>query len=209
MKPTAMTYLYPFIMKGIIRKQLLRYYESAEVKQIIKSTNKEYSGIIKRAPDIGGYRNIFTSSYLMGAYLIGLYKQVNNKLSIDEMNETITDGLRSFSYMKRMMQKQDLLSIGYKEKIINAGAWCDRNQEKYPTNWLVSVYDKEDPNLTHMVFTRCGLCALCTNENVPEFISCLCATDYITMSFAKCHLERPTTLGKGDKTCNFLITRIE
>jgi hypothetical protein len=28
------------------------------------------------------------------------------------------------------------------------------------------------------------------------------------MSFAKCKLERPTTLGKGDTCCDFYITRL-
>lgn len=170
-------------------------------------TNKEYKAILKRAPEIGGNKNFFIANYHMGAYLIALYKNTKDTLSIGEFDKIIAKGLNDFSYMKKKMQKKDLLSMKFKEKIIKAGVWCEQNKDVYPTNWLVSVQDEKNPDLTNIVFTRCGLCYLCKNEGVPEFLPSLCETDYITMSFAGCKLERPTTLGKGDDCCNFNITR--
>ncbi|MGL6104608.1 L-2-amino-thiazoline-4-carboxylic acid hydrolase [Romboutsia sp.] len=61
--------------------------------------------------------------------------------------------------------------------------------------------------LTNVVFTNCGLCTLCKKEGVEEFTKSLCATDYITMSFANCHLERQTTLAEGNSCCDFHIRR--
>lgn len=199
--------IYPIIMKSVVKKQLSVHYINTEVKIILSATNQEYIKVIRRAPNIGGNKNIFLSSYLMGAYLIALYKNVRNKLSLEQMNELISNGLNEFFYMKKMMQKNDLLSAKYKMKIRNAGYWCEENKDMYPTNWLVSAKEISNVNLTHIVFTRCGLCALCKNEEVPEFTPCLCMTDYITMGFANCNLERPTTLGNGDNCCDFYITR--
>lgn len=208
MKKTIMAYVYPIILRGVVKKQLYKYYSKDNLKVLSKKIHNEYRAIIKRSPDIGGRKNLFMGSYLMGAYLIALYKNTKDKLSIAELDETISEGLMNFDYMKRHMSKVDLLSVNYKNKIEQAGKWCKKNKDKYPTNWQVEVKDKENPDLTHIVFTKCGLCFLCKSEGVPEIISSLCATDYITMSFAKCKLERPTTLGKGSDCCDFYITRL-
>lgn len=202
-----MVYTYPYILKRVVNTQLQKYYAKTELEKIMKRTANGYFKVLKRAPEIGGNRNIFLSSYLMGAYLISLYKNTKDRININEFDKIIADGLNNFNFMKKQMRKTDLLSIKYKEKIEKAGRWCNDNKDKYPTNWLVSVKDKENNNLTHIVFTRCGLCTLCNKENVPELTPSLCATDYITMSFADCKLERPATLGKGNQYCDFYITR--
>lgn len=207
MKMIMTAYAYPVILKGVVNDQLLKYFDKAQVKEIIKTTAAEYMKIVKRAPEIGGSKNLFVSNYLMGAYLIALYKTTKDKISIEQLGEVISNGLENFDYMKKLMQKEDLLSKEYKDKIESAGKWCYDNKDKYPDNWLVSVKDKEKTDVTHIVFTRCGLCALCKKENVPEFITLLCATDYITMGLANCKLERPTTLGAGSACCDFHITR--
>lgn len=207
MKIIAIAYAYPFIMKHVVKSQLNKYFHKAHIQKLMKKTTIDYIQIVKSAPDIGGNKNIFMSSYLMGAYLISLYKNTKDTISLDEFDKLVADGLNDFEFMKKQMQKQDLLSQEYKDKVEKAGSWCYENKDKYPTNWLVSVKDKENSKLTHIEFTRCGLCTLCEKENVPELTPSLCATDYITMSFADCKLERPTTLGKGDKCCDFYITR--
>lgn len=208
MKMTIMAYVYPIILRGVVKEQLCKYYSKDRMKVLSKKIHNEYRAIIKRSPEIGGRKNLFMGSYLMGAYLIALYKSTKDKLSIAELDEIISEGLKNFHYMKKHMSKVDLLSVNYKNKIEQAGEWCKRNKDKYPTNWQVEVKHKYNPDLTHIVFTKCGLCFLCKSEGAPEFISSLCATDYITMSFAKCKLERPTTLGKGSDYCDFYITRL-
>ncbi|QAA32800.1 hypothetical protein C1I91_14760 [Clostridium manihotivorum] len=208
MKMTIMAYVYPIILRGVVKEQLCKYYSKDNMKVLSKKIHNEYRAIIKRSPDIGGRKNLFMGSYLMGAYIIALYKNTKDKLSITELDGIISEGLKNFHYMKKHMSKVDLLSVNYKNKIEQAGKWCKKNKDKYPTNWQVEVKDKENPNLTHIVFTKCGLCFLCKSEGVPEIISSLCVTDYITMSFAKCKLERPTTLGKGSDCCDFYITRL-
>lgn len=50
MKLTAMAYAYPFIMKGIIKKQLKKYYDKAKLKNIITKTTREYKKIVKNSP---------------------------------------------------------------------------------------------------------------------------------------------------------------
>jgi hypothetical protein len=208
MKMTIMAYAYPMILQSVVKNQLCRYYSKDDIKDLVKKIHNEYRAIVRRSPDIGGNKNLFISSYLMGAYLIAVYKNTKDKLTLADLDKIISEGLNNFEFMKKSMKKEDLLSVSYKNKISQAGEWCKKNKDKYPTNWDVEVKDKENSDLTHIVFTKCALCSLCEKEGVPEFISTLCATDYITMSFANCKLERPTTLGKGNNCCDFYITRL-
>jgi hypothetical protein len=208
MKMSVMAYAYPIILRSVVKEQLRKYYSRYNIEDLLKKIRKEYKGILRRSPHIGGSKNIFMGSYLMGAYLIALYKNTKDKLSPDDLDLIISEGLKNFEFMKKRMRKIDLLSVEYKNKIVQAGKWCKKNEDTFPDNWQVEVKQQGNPDLTHIVFTKCGLCVLCKNEGVPEFISSLCVTDYITMSFAKCKLERPTTLGKGDTCCDFYITRL-
>jgi hypothetical protein len=208
MKMPIMAYIYPILLSSVVKEQLYKYYSEYNIEYLLKKIRNEYKAILRRSPDIGGSKNIFMSSYLMGVYLIALYKNTRDKLSLAELDFIILEGLKNFEFMKRRMRKVDLLSVGYKSKMIQAGKWCKKYEEKYPANWQVEVKQQENPDLTHVVFTKCGLCVLCKSEGVPEFISSLCNTDYITMSFAECKLERPTTLGNGDTCCDFYITRL-
>jgi hypothetical protein len=208
MKMPIMAYVYPKILSNVVKEQLCKYYSEYTIDYLLKKIRNEYKAIVRRSPDIGGSKNVFMGSYLMGAYLIALYKNTRDQLNLADLDLIISEGLKDFEFMKKRMRKVDLLSVGYKNKMIQAGKWCKQNEEKYPVNWQVEVKQQENPDLTHFVFTKCGLCVLCKSEGVPEFISSLCATDYITMSFAKCKLERPTTLGKGDTCCDFYITRL-
>lgn len=207
MKMSIMAYVYPTILRSVVKEQLYKYYSQHNIEDLLKKIRNEYKAILRRSPDIGGSKNVFMSSYLMGIYLIALYKNTRDRLSPSDLDLIIFEGLKNFEFMKNQMRKIDLLSVGYKNKIIQAGEWCRKNEDKYPANWQVEVKQQENPDLTHIVFTKCGLCTLCKSEGIPEFISSLCATDYITMGFAKCKLERPTTLGKGDACCDFYITR--
>ena len=132
MKMTAMSWVYPIVMKGAFKNQLQKRFDKNEIKELIRLTNKEYWAVLKRAPEIGGNKNFFIANYHMGAYLIALYKNTKDTLSIGEFSRIIEDGLNDFSFMKRKMQKKDLLSIEFKEKIIKAGAWCEHNIDIYP-----------------------------------------------------------------------------
>lgn len=208
MKMTIMAYAYPVILRSVVSEQLHKYYSAENTKDLLKKVHKEYKAIIRHSPDIGGRKNLFMGSYLMGAYLIAVYKNTRDKLSLTEMDRIISEGLNNFEFMKKRMRKVDLLSVSYKNKVEHAGEWCKKNKDKYPSNWQVEVKQKNNPDLTHIVFTKCSLYTLCKSEGVPEFISSLCATDYITMSFAKCRLERPTTLGKGNECCDFYIRKL-
>jgi hypothetical protein len=203
-----MAYAYPIILRSVVSEQLQKYYSKDATKDLLKKIYSEYRAIIRSSPDIGGSKNLFIGSYLMGAYLVAVYKNTRDKLSLTDMDKIISEGLNSFEFMKKRMRKVDLLSVNYKNKVEHAGEWCKKKKDRYPDNWQVEIKDKSNPELTHIVFTKCSLCALCKREGVTEFIASLCATDYITMSFAKCKLERPTTLGKGNECCDFFITRL-
>ncbi len=159
MKMTLMAYVYPFILQGVVKKQLSEYYSKDSIKDLAKKIYNEYRSIVGRSPDIGGSKNLFMGSYLMGAYLIAVYKNTNSRLSLIDLDKIISEGLNSFEFMKKRMKKVDLLSESYKNKIAQAGEWCKKNEDNFPANWQVEVKQIENPNLTHIVFTKCSLCA--------------------------------------------------
>lgn len=208
MKMTVSAYVFPIISKKFMKEQLNKYYSQKDIKGLIKKINKEYKAVVRRAPDIGGSKNIFSGVYLMSTYLIAAYKNTKDKINTDEWNNIIAYVLNNFEPVKKRMAKDNQLSESYKNKIMEASKWCKENEHKYPTNWQFELKDKKNQNLTHKVFTKCGLCALCKKEGVPEFTTCLCTTDYITVGFCNCKLERPTTLAKGDNCCDFYITAL-
>ncbi|MEQ8156719.1 MAG: L-2-amino-thiazoline-4-carboxylic acid hydrolase [Clostridiaceae bacterium] len=170
MKMSVMAYAYPIILRSVVKEQLRKHYSQYNIEDLFKKIRNEYKAILRRSPDIGGCKNIFMDSYLMGAYLIALYKNTKDKLSLADLDLIISEGLKNFEFMKKRMRKIDLLSVGYKNKIVQAGQWCKKNEDKFPDNWQVEVKQQENPDLTHIVFTKCGLCVLCKNEGVPEFI---------------------------------------
>lgn len=206
MHMTISAYIFPIISRKIVSEQLSRYYPKNDLKKLIKNINKEYTSIVKRASDIGGSKNIFSGIYLMSMYLIAAYKNTTEKINIDEWNKLIANIITNCDFVKNRISKNNQLSKSYKNKIMEASKWGKDNKDKYPDNWQVELKDGENPNLTHKVFTKCGLCNLCKKEGIPEFTPCLCATDYITVGFSNCKLYRPTTLAKGDSCCDFYVT---
>jgi hypothetical protein len=52
------------------------------MEDLLKKISNEYKAILRRSPDIGGSKNIFMSTYLMGTYLISIYKNTKGTGSV-------------------------------------------------------------------------------------------------------------------------------
>ena len=196
---------YGKILTNVLKKQFVKNPKLQELDT--KIILNEYKKIIKRAPYIGGSKNMCQGSYIMGAYIISVYKTIKNIVSLSELDRMIADGLNSFTFMKKSISKVNMISQEYRDKIRKYGEWCERTSEKYPNNWKVHLENTNNTDMTNMVFTKCALCNMTKEENVPELINSMCATDFITFSFAKCKLTRNSTIGNGDEKCNFIIER--
>jgi hypothetical protein len=52
------------------------------MEDLLKKISSKYKAILRHSPDIGGSKDIFMSTYLMGTYLISLYKNTRDRLSL-------------------------------------------------------------------------------------------------------------------------------
>lgn len=206
MKLLATGRLYPYIIQGSMKKQLEKNLSRLSTKQILKEARKEYKQIVKRTPEIGGRYNLLIDNFYISAYIIALYKFILTKTSLEVFDEMISEGINNFSFLRKIVEKEDLTSEIYRREMREISDWCEQHKDEYPSNWLLSIEKKEQGEI-HMTYYNCPLCDLCTDEGVPELMSTLCKVDYILMNFAKGNLNLMETLGKGDTCCNFVITK--
>jgi len=202
--------IYPIILNNIVKNELKQYYKNNEIKEIIKKTKKEYLNIILRTPKMGGNKNIYIGNMYLGAYLIGLFKNINEKIAIEKYNDIIQNGLNNFiknNYfiLKLKMKSIDYLSKKYKRKLYKRTEWARENETKYPWNWQIRIPENQKDSGIYFEFTQCGLCKLFFSENVPELTYIMCNTDYLTFAFCGYKLIRTKTLAQGNECCDFWI----
>lgn len=199
--------LYPIILKKVLYEQLITYYSIQEIKQLNKKIRQEYRAIINRFPNIGGNDNFFIKNVYLGGYIVAVYKNVKDSLSLAEFEQFVLNSLDMVTFLKKKMQKQDFLSYEYRQKLEKASKWCQDYEAMYPDSWQINVLEAQENNKLSFQFNKCGLVNLCQNEGVPEVNPILCQTDFVTYGYAGVKLERDETLAQGDKRCLFVVTR--
>lgn len=199
--------LLPVILNNAIKKALKKYYDNREIKGIIKKTREEYLCIIKRTPAMGGNKNGYITIMYLGAYFIGLYKNTQEKISLEDFNELIQNGLNNCFLLKTKMKKVDYSGKKYKEKIHKNSKWAKENQIKFPWTWQMQIPENQNTNELYYEFTQCGLCKLCDKENTPEIMDLMCNIDYLLLSFSNFKLIRTKTLAQGNNCCDFRIVK--
>jgi len=210
MEYTIIGKIYPIILNNVVKNELKHHYKNNEIKEIIKKTKNEYLNIILRTPKMGGNKNIYIGNMYLGAYLIGLYKNIKEKISIERYNDMIQNGLKNFlkkNYILLKMKSVNYLSEKYKRKLYKRTKWARENETKYPWNWQIRIPEKQKDSGIYYEFTQCGLCKLFIAENVPELTYILCNTDYLVFSFGGYKLIRTETLAQGDECCDFWIIK--
>ncbi|RDU23486.1 L-2-amino-thiazoline-4-carboxylic acid hydrolase [Anaerosacchariphilus polymeriproducens] len=199
--------LYPYIMRRCMKKQLEDHFSKTRTKVILKRAKKEYFKIVKRAPDIGEKENFLVDNFYISAYIAAIYKKVKKKLSLEDFDSMIMDGLDDFSFMKKIMEKEDLTSATYCKEMMEIGTWCEKNETKYPTNWLLSISKNEEDEEVYLTYYRCPLYFFCKNEGIPELINTLCNVDIAILKYTNCNIEKTTTIGEGGAYCQFIISK--
>ena len=204
-----MVAIYPVILTNVVKKELGKYYESSDIKRIIQCTRVDYYDIIKRTPDMGGSKNYYIANMYLGAYLIGLYKNIREKISLEEYNNIIENGLKNCGLLKLKMKKVNYLSSKYRKSLYKRAKWAKENETKYPWTWQIRIPENKNRDGLYFEFTQCGLCKLCINENVPELTQLMCNTDYLSFSLAGFKLIRTKTLAVGNDYCDFWVLKNE
>ena len=200
-----MSKLYPIVLKRIVKKELNAYYPAKLLLPILAETKKEYISILERTPAMGGSANAFINNMYLGAYLIALYKQIKDKVTIEEFRKIINQGLENFRFLKIKARKSNYFTPEALQKKKMEAEWAVENKERYPWTWQLDIPNGKKPDGLYFEFKNCGLCHLCSAEGIPELTPLMCDTDYKMLEIAGCHLERTSTLAEGADCCDFWI----
>lgn len=74
-------------------------------------------------------------------------------------------------------------------------------------NWQAEVILGRDAEEYTILYHRCGLCALGSQEGLPQLVKYLCALDTMPISWMGGALYRTKTLAAGGDCCNFYICK--
>ena len=145
--------------------------------------------------------------YYENSEIKNIVKNTKEKLSLEDFDELIQTGLKNCFLLKLKMKKVDYLAKKYIDKLHKNSKWAKENQEKFPWTWQLQIPINQNSGELYYEFTNCGLCKLCSAENVPEIIGLMCKIDYLLLNFSNFKLLRNKTLAQGNDCCDFRILR--
>ncbi len=207
MEVTLMGRLTPAVFGRIVKTQLADTYTKTELRQILSAAKKEYKAILARIPPMGGTQNMMIGNMYQGAYALALYRQIRGKVSLEQYQQYILDGMRGSAMVKKRASKVDMFSDATRKRFADGADWAKQNRETYPWTWQFTVSGGNDDSDFYVTFTNCGLCHLLKTEGLPELTPLLCETDYVTVEMAGARLTRTKTLAEGAECCDFVYQR--
>ena len=204
MKMTLSGRMMPVMMKGALKTELGKLIAVEQVDAALKSADREYEGIIARAPDIGGDKNPFLSTLYVGAYAVAVYKAVKGMMTIQQLGDLIADALGRLEIVKKLAGKRDYLSPKHVEKERENACWLDAHAVQ--GNWAYSVQRADENGLT-LCYRSCGLYEMVKRENMPEAAPVLCRTDRLIYGLSGHEAMQEKSFENGDGFCLLRIRR--
>jgi len=196
-------FFYPIILSKVVKSELANYYSKFEITKILFNTRREYNAIIKRIPPMGGDENLMIKNMYLGAYLIALYRQIKDKVTLSEYKKFTMDGLRKSDFLRDKISRINYLEKRYQDNLARCAEWSENNKDKYPWTWQFTTESNPEIPEFRIYFTNCGLYNLCIAENISELNPILCETDFVMAEMAGCTFSRTKTLADGDDCCDF------
>lgn len=194
--------IFGVMMPLLMEKPTMEYLEDAGISVSAREIKREFKEIIKRQPDIGGYRNNLLMGLYLAAYLAAVYKARS-----DTVTEEVFAGLVEAICYSDIMRKMNQGKNFFTEKNMNtrnrlAGdAWFNR----FPDNWKYTFsYNMGIPEC-RITYTKCAICEMAKRENCFHLVRYMCTTDYASQELMGNTLIRTKTLGNGDECCDFHI----
>ena len=180
------------ILNGLIRK-------SIKDKKTIKNVQMEYKDIILRAKDIGE-KNIFVTSYAMGAYYLAMCRKTG--LTPEENYKALEKGIGKSKVFKAFLGTADSYLSDKKmnhRKVLAA----ETHKRIYENDWVWDIVDKDDQYDGGYDYTECGVCKLFADEGAFKLAKYVCKLDYVMFDMMGITLTRTKTIADGDDSCDF------
>ena len=182
----------------LAKKYYQEHPEDFDIKPVLKKVKKEYSNILYRTPSI---HNSLESNLIGASYLFALAKKVPN-MTPQKLDKIIDYGLHSPLLIKLHAHK-NIFSNRAQNKMIKAAKQSIKSTKEM--DWSFT-YQKGE-NEFWLTYTRCGICKLAKNENVLEYLPCMCKMDFAKYEMVHAKLERTMTLASQGSCCDFHVTK--
>ena len=180
------------ILNGIIKREIHN-------KNTVKNVQKEYKAIMLRAKDIGD-KNIFVTSYAMGAYYLAMCRETN--LCPEENFEVLNKGIIGSKIFKMFLGSAEgyLSEKRMRERKVQA---AESHKHKYENDWVWDIVDKDNKYDGGYDYYECGVCKLFKDEGAFNLAKYVCKLDYGMFDMIGIKLTRTKTIADGDDMCDF------
>lgn len=180
------------ILNGLIGR-------SIKDKSSIKGVDKEYKAIILRSKDIGE-KNIFATSYAMGAYYLAMCRKTG--LSPEENFRVLEEGIAGSKLFKMFLGSAESY-LSEKKMNQRKKLAAETHKHIYENDWVWDIVEKDETYDGGYDYTECGVCKLFQDEGAFELAKYVCRLDFVMFDMIGITLTRTKTIADGDDSCDF------
>ncbi|MBR1625354.1 MAG: L-2-amino-thiazoline-4-carboxylic acid hydrolase [Clostridia bacterium] len=199
--------LYWSLFAPKIKKSIKKRFGNDLAEKSIENGKAEYRRLLSEADDLGKGNPMAMNAYF--AYVFAAaWLGSEREITPDEMALVMTNVLTS-QPLKFYFGLTDINKPKGEKKwerdMKKYQAWYEKNNEKYPVNWVVNFDENKHKQGSYYYFSRCPICEFCQRAGLAELMPALCATDEIMFRLQHGVLHREHTIAAGDAVCDYWI----
>ncbi|MHA3963262.1 MAG: L-2-amino-thiazoline-4-carboxylic acid hydrolase [Candidatus Thorarchaeota archaeon SMTZ1-45] len=180
---------------------------SMQIIQIVQESRAEYIRLIPDLPNIGGSKNPFYYNLIGSAWLLALFKTLENfGFELREIGRigyaTFENYIDSYSSLTKFFFRTFMYSRFTKKRMQES---AKKSQEhEYQDDWVYSFVEGVDGDFEWGVdFTECAIYKFYKKQGAERFLPYICLGDYAMYSSFGVGMKRSKTLGSGHSHCDF------
>jgi hypothetical protein len=157
---------------------------------------KRYFEIVKEIPTKNKSETML-SNLLFAAFVIAAYEMIQPEDFL-QFKKTIQTGIQPV--FAKLIRKADIFSYEYQ---FNLKQKAEKSAKAtHPFAWVFTVEQGDCLDDFQITYTKCGICTLCKQYNVPHLVPIFCELDFLACKDANYTLERSQTLATAP-SCDF------
>ena len=206
MKYDASCFVFGTVFSKLLKSYYAKNFPNIDIKKVIKEVKKEYKAIILRTPGLS--KDNYMASNLKGAaYFFAIAKKVPD-MTPELMNKIVDESMHSDFMMKINKKKREkglLFSKAEQERMQKDSIRSQKSDDEM--DWRFTYEGGKDE--VSYTMTKCGVCKLAQQEDLLDYLPCMCHMDYSKYEIAGAKLIRSKTIANGDGVCDFHLVRIK
>ena len=197
--------------EDIFKPALRKYYQDAEIQQIITETNAQFNLLIPAIPYIGGDENPRTEDIENAAMVLAFYKvQKEHGKTTNEIGRMIDDSIKHElqRYPGWLLHMTGSRFFSKKYKKTEKENAIKSQKRMYPYDWVTDYIEGDkktfDYGCNHY---ECGIYKYLTANQAHDLVPYLCKLDYLYSDAFGEVLVRTSTIAENGTICDFRFTR--